>query len=82
MVLRVPLEEAMRKWYMPLTVLGLGSLGILMLSDRGRDLIREVAARLEDAPENLREWNDSAQAELDRIQAAVDRVAQSLQTAS
>ena len=72
----------MRNWYMPLTVLGLGSLGILMLSDRGRDLIREIAARLEDAPENLREWNDSTQAELDRIQAAVDRVAQSLQTAS
>jgi HPt (histidine-containing phosphotransfer) domain-containing protein len=67
---------------MPLTVLGLGSLGILMLSDRGRDLLREVAARLEDAPETLQEWNDSTQAELDRIQAAVDRVAQSLQAAS
>lgn len=71
----------MRKWYMPLTVLGLGSLGVLMLSDRGRDLLREVAARLDDAPENMREWNDSAQAELDRIQAALERVARSLQTA-
>lgn len=72
----------MRKWYMPLTVLGLGSLGVLMLSDRGRDLLREVAARLDDAPANMREWNDSAQAELDRIQAALERVARSLQIAS
>ena len=70
----------MRKWYLPMTVLGLGGLGILLFTDRGRKLIAEVSDYLSDAPALLAEWNDTAQREMDKIQNALNRVADSLET--
>lgn len=71
----------MRKsWALPLTVVGLGSLGALLFSDRGRRAIGWVMARVNEAPDRLAEWNDTAQAELDRIQIALNEIAESLQT--
>ena len=69
----------MRKWYVPLTVLGLGGLGLFLLSDRGRNAVRWLADNLHRAPDSLLEWNEAAQRELDRIQVALNRVAESLQ---
>jgi hypothetical protein len=68
----------MRKWYVPLTVLGLGSLGALLLSDRGRNTFRGLLHSVLPEPDQLLEWNDSLPAELDRIQATLNRIAESL----
>ncbi len=70
----------MRKWFLPLTVLGLGGLGALALSERGRRAMEWFFERLDEAPDRLAEWNDSAQAELDRIQVALNDIADTLKT--
>jgi hypothetical protein len=69
----------MRRWYVPLTMLGLGSLGALLLSERGRNNLRAMSENSGPAPERWLEWNDSAQRELDRIQATLNRIAESLE---
>lgn len=68
----------MRKWYFPMTVVGLGGLGVLLFTERGRRAIEWMGDRVEDAPETLADWNEAAQRELDRIQLALNRVAKSL----
>ena len=68
----------MRKWYMPLTLLGLSGLGLLFLTDRGRQGLRWAARNAHRAPDALLDWNEVAQRELDRIQGALERVADSL----
>ncbi len=68
----------MRKYYAPLTVLGLAGIGILLFSKRGQRALRWAADNFQKAPETLLEWNETAQRELDRLQTAVNRVAQSL----
>lgn len=70
----------MRKWFVPLTMLGLGSLGALILSERGRQALDWIFERLDEAPDRIADWNDSAQLELDRIQAALNEIADNLQT--
>ncbi len=71
----------MRKWYVPVTVLGIAGLGMLVLTDRGRAALRWMYENLNRAPESLLEWNEAAQRELDRIQTALNRVAASLEAA-
>jgi hypothetical protein len=68
----------MRKWYIPLTVIGISGLGVFFLTDRGRKAARWAFENVHRAPEALLEWNEVAQRELDRIQAALNRVAESL----
>ena len=65
----------MRRWYVPLAVLGVGGIGLLFLTDRGRQAVRWIAENLSHAAE----WNEAAQRELDRIQIALNRVAESLE---
>ena len=69
----------MRKWLVPLTVLSLGGIGAFLLSERGRSTLRGLLQTLSTAPDRLLEWNDSAESELDRIQAALNRIAESLE---
>lgn len=69
----------MRKIYVPLTLVGLGGLGWLLLTDHGRRVLRWIGENLESGPGRLLEWNEAAQRELDRIQTALNRVAESLQ---
>lgn len=68
----------MRKWTVSLTVLGLGGLGYLFLSERGRQALRWLADNISQGPDKFLEWNEAAQRELDRIQVALNRVADSL----
>ncbi len=68
----------MRKWYVPATVIGVSGLGMLFLTDRGRKAVRWVFENAHRAPEAILEWNEAAQHELDRIQTALNRVAESL----
>ena len=67
----------MRRWYLPLAVLGIGSLGVLFMTQRGRQTLRWITENLQRAVE----WNEAAQRELDRIQIALNRVAESLEAA-
>ena len=71
----------MQKWFLPLTVLGLGGLGLLVLSDRGQDAIDWAFKKLDEVPDQFDDWNARAQEELDRIQMALNRVAESLEVA-
>jgi hypothetical protein len=68
----------MRRWFVPLTVLGLGSVGIVLLSERGRRVLRSLWANFRHASGELMEWNDDLQRELDGIQAMLDGIADSL----
>jgi len=68
----------MRRWYVPLTVLGLGGVSAFLFSERGRSKLRAISKRFQQAPDLLLELNDSLQSDLDRIQDALDRIADSL----
>ncbi len=69
----------MRRWYVPLTVIGLGSVGALLLTERGRAVLHKVLERFWQAPDSLLDWNGSLESELDRIQTALDCIADSIQ---
>ena len=71
-------EAPMRRWFLPLTVLGLGSIGAFLLSERGRTAVRALWDRFQNSPEGWQDLNDGIEAELDRIQAALDQIAQSI----
>jgi len=71
----------MRKWYVPLTLLGVASLGALFLTQRGRQALRWLADNLENAPDTLLEWDETIQSELNRLRAAVNQLADSLPSA-
>lgn len=74
-------EAIMRKWYVPVTVVGLSGLGLFFLTERGRNAVRWLFENMDKAPDTLLEWNEAAQRELDRIQTALNRVAASLEGA-
>jgi DNA-binding PadR family transcriptional regulator len=69
----------MRKWFVPLTVLGVSGIGAWFLTDKGREALRRWRAALDQAPQRWEEWNESAQLELERIQAALNQIAESLE---
>jgi len=72
-------DDRMNKWFLPLAVFGLGGLGLLALSDRGIEMLEAAARKLRQAPDSFLDWNDAAQSELDRLQQALERVAENLQ---
>ena len=72
--------DAMRKWFLPMTVLGLGGVGMLLFTERGRRGLRWAAEHLPEAPRHFAEWNETAQRELDRIQTALNKVAETLES--
>ena len=68
----------MRKWYVPLTMLGLGGLGWLFASERGQQAVRWVLDNFEDVPEQMAAFNESVDHELARIESALDEIQESL----
>ena len=72
--------SAMRRWYLPLTVLGLVGLGALILTQRGRQALSWLADNFDQA-ETLFEWNETTLRELERLRAAVNQLADSLGSA-
>ncbi len=70
----------MRKWALPLTVLGLGGIGALAFTRRGRAAVKWALDHAHEAPDRIAEINEAAQAELDKIQIALNEIAESLQT--
>ena len=69
----------MKKWYMPLALLGVGSLGAFLFSERGRQTLRWLAESFERHQDALLEWNDAAQQELENLEQALTRIADSLE---
>jgi hypothetical protein len=59
----------------------LGGLGVILLSGRGREIVRSFLRDLEEAPTNLNEWADATQNELERIQQTLNQIAARLQVA-
>lgn len=68
----------MNKWYLPLTVLGLGGLGVLFGTERGREVIGRATSLLEEWPEMYADWQEAAEREIQDIQSAVDQIATKL----
>jgi len=68
----------MRRWFLPLTVVGLGGVGAFLMSERGREALRKLWDKFQDSPDGWQDLNESVQSELDRIQSALDRIAESL----
>ena len=72
-------EQTMRKWLVPLVVVGAGGLGAFFLSEKGRETLKRWLAALDQSPGRWKEWNEAAQSELDGIQASLNQIAQSLE---
>jgi len=68
----------MSKWYLPLTVLGLGGLGVLFGTEKGREALSRAADFLDEFPDRYSDWAEQTEIEIANIQSAVDRIAQSL----
>lgn len=78
----------MDKRHENLAALGLGGLGVLMggvgvllFSGRGRSILKTIAEKAWETPERLKVWNETAQRELERIQRALNHVAESIEAA-
>lgn len=68
----------MRKWYLPVTIAGLGGLGLFLMATRGGDTMRRLLRYMEGAPDAFREFNDAAEREIANLQRAVDELARTL----
>ncbi len=66
----------MRKWFLPLTVLGLSGVGVFLASEAGRNLVLRAIKGVSEAPESFELWNETAQRELDQIQVRLDQLAE------
>jgi len=60
----------------------LGSLGVFLLSERGREIVRNIAHHLESAPESIEQLAEATQSELDRIQQTLNQIAARLEVIS
>jgi hypothetical protein len=60
----------------------LGGLGYFLVSDRGRQIVRGISRHLEHAPDNMAQFADATQAELERIQETLDQIAARLHAVS
>ena len=69
----------MKKWALPVTVLGLSGLGLLLSSDRGRERVRRAFDKLVEHGDPLGEFNKFCEEQLDMIQRNLDRLAEALQ---
>jgi hypothetical protein len=61
----------MRKWYVPLTMLGLGGLGLLFVTERGQQAVRSLLG-LTDELEN--EFDPGVDRELAQIESALHEI--------
>jgi hypothetical protein len=57
----------------------LGGLGVFLLSERGREIVRNIARHLESAPESIEQFAEGTQTELDRIQQTLNQIAARLE---
>ncbi len=72
-------EKHMKNWLAPLAVLGFSALGLAFVSERGREQIRLFLERLGRNGDPLGQVNKFFDQQLDAIQGALDRLAESLE---
>lgn len=64
----------MRKWYVPLTMLGLGGLGLLFVSERGQQAVRALLDTFDEGPQGWDEFHDGVDRELAQIESALHEI--------
>ena len=69
----------MRKWYLPLTVAGIGGLGVFLFSEAGRKTLRWASRYVRWNSQGMLEWNEAAEAEMQRLQRALASITESVQ---
>jgi len=69
----------MRKWYIPLTIAGIGGVGAFLLSESGREALRWLGRYLRFNSQGIMDWDEAAEAELDRLKTTLSALADSLQ---
>jgi len=62
----------MRKWYVPLTMLGLGGLGLLFVTERGQQAVRSLLDTIADKRQG--EFEPHVDHELAQIVSALDEI--------
>lgn len=68
----------MKNWFLPMTVLGVSTLGLVFASERGRAQLRSVLHQLATAEDPLREFNQAVEQELDHIQQTLEQLSRAL----
>jgi len=69
----------MRRWLIAAAVVAVGGVGAFLLTDKGKDSVRRWLAAFESDGGTWDEWNEAAQLELERIQAALNEIARTLE---
>jgi hypothetical protein len=64
----------MRKWYVPLTMLGLGGLGLLFVSERGQQAVKALLDSFEEHPEGWDSFHRGVNRELAQIESALSEI--------
>ena len=67
----------MRKWYVSLTMLGLGGLGMLFVTERGKRAVKTLLEHLEE-PEGAADFHAGVDRELAQIESELDEIAAEL----
>ena len=69
----------MKNWFVPIAVLGLSGLGLLCVSERGREQMRAFFGRMAQTGDPLGEVNKVFDEQLNAIQNTLDRLAEALE---
>jgi hypothetical protein len=73
------MDNAMKNWFLPVTVLGLSGLGLLFASERGRQRVRQAFDKLVEHGDPLSEFNKFCEDQLEMIQHSLDRLSDALE---
>lgn len=68
----------MKNWFLPMTVLGVSTLGLVFASERGRAQLRSVLHQFATSDNPMGEFNQAVERELDHIQRTLEQLAQAL----
>ncbi|HET9183125.1 MAG TPA: hypothetical protein VFP59_13395 [Candidatus Angelobacter sp.] len=69
----------MKNWVIPIAVLGVSGLGLLFISERGREQVRDFFDRLLEHGDPLGEFNNFVDEQLNAIQRALDSLSKALE---
>ncbi|HEX5433957.1 MAG TPA: hypothetical protein VFY05_06950 [Candidatus Angelobacter sp.] len=69
----------MKNWVIPIAVLGVSGLGLLFISERGREQVRDFFDRLLEHGDPLGQFNNFVDEQLNAIQRALDSLSKALE---
>lgn len=73
--------ESVAAWGLGGAGIILGGLGLFLVSEKGRSVLRSVISHVWNAPERFGAWNEAAQRELEAIQQTLNQLAATLESA-